>query len=130
MSLPEAIRNTLLANGTLNAFTGDHVYYMRFPQGHKEPAVAFLPKDDVHAPIYAGTSVLLSPEVRITLRAPSLAMLDVMRQAIHSQWNVAEVAIPNYGAVQCRIDDFGADYDDALDVYHHYLTLNLQMRTN
>jgi hypothetical protein len=130
MSLPVAIRTALLSNTTLNTLTGDRVYYMRFPQDSVLDAVVFIPRNNVQEAVYAGTSVLLYPEVRLTLRSASLATLEEMRQSIHDQFNVPEVAITGYGAVQCRIDDLGADYDDALDVYHHYITLNLSMRTN
>ena len=130
MSLPTAIRSALLSNATLNSYTGTRVYYMRFPQDSTEDAVVFTPRGNVNEATHGGTSVLLSPEVRLTLRASSLATLETMRESIHTQFNVPEVAMTGYGAVQCRIDDMGAEYDDALDVYHYYLTLNLNMRND
>jgi hypothetical protein len=102
---------------------------MRFPQDDTSEAVAFNISNNVNDAMYAGTSVLLHPEVRLTLRAKTLAKLEDMRSTIHDQFNVAEVAVSEYGAVQCQVDDMGAEYDDALDVYHHYTTLNLKMRT-
>ena len=129
MSLPVAIRNTLLNNEALVNYTGNRIYNLRFPQDDTSEAVAFSVSNNVKDSMYAGTSVLLSPEVRLTLRAKTLAKLEDMRSTIHDQFNVAEVAVNEYGAVQCQIDDMGSEYDDALDVYHHYTTLNLKMRT-
>lgn len=129
MSLATAVRSALINNVDLNSMTGERVYYMRFPQDGVQPAVAFKPINDVAFATHAGTSVLLAPEVRLTLRAPSLSTIEAMRIAIIEQWNVPEVSIPGYAAVQCQVNDLGADYDEQLDVYHHYITLNLQMRT-
>ena len=130
MSLPTAIRSALLSNTALNSYTGTRVYYMRFPQDNTANAVVFIPRDNVNAATLGGTSALLSPSVRLTLRASSLADLEAMRESIHTQFNVPEVAMTGYGSVQCQIDDMGAEYDDALDVYHYYLTLNLLMRND
>lgn len=130
MSLPTSIRSALLANTALNAITGDRVYYMRFPQDSTDPALVFLPMENVRHATLGGTSVLLEPEVRLTIRARSLSDLEAMREAVIGQWNVPEVSLTNYGAVQCRINDLGSEYDKDLDVYHHYITLNLQMRIN
>lgn len=128
MSLAMSIRSALIANVDLNSITGERVYYMRFPQDGVQPAVAFKPLNDVAFATHAGTSVLLAPEVRLTLRAPSLSTIEAMRIAVIEQFNVPEVAMTGYGSVQCQVNDLGADHDPQLDVYHHYITLNLQMR--
>lgn len=128
MSLPTAIRSTLLANSTLNGQTGERVYYMRFPQDDKQPAVAYKPLGNVNLHTHAGTSVLLQPEVRLILRAQSLSAIETMRQSIVDQWNAPEIAVAGYAAVQCQVNDLGAEYDGTLDVYFHFINLNLQMR--
>ena len=130
MSLPTAIRSALIGNSTLNAVTGDRVYYLRFPQDDTQPAVVFRPLDNVHLTTHAGTSVLLEPEVRLTLRAERLSQIETMRQAVTDQFIAPEVALDGYAAVHAQINDLGAEYDDKLRVYHHYITLNLQMRTS
>ena len=130
MSLPIALRSALLSNTALAAEVSERVYYLRFPQDSAvEPAVTFQPKDNVQLATVGGTSVLLNPAITLILRAQSLATLETMRQAIHDQWNTPEVVVPGYAAVQCLINDLGAQYDDTLNVYHHYITLNLSMRT-
>jgi hypothetical protein len=130
MSLPTAIRSALVGNSALGALTGERIFYLRFQQGDTQPAVVFRTLDNVHQTTHAGTSVLLEPEVRLTLRAERLSQIETMRQAITDQFIAPEVALDGYAAVHAQINDLGAEYDDKLRVYHHYITLNLQMRTS
>lgn len=129
MSLPTAIRNVLLANTSLAAEVGTRVYYLRFPQDDVQPAVVFRPLANVNLATHGGTSSLLQPEVRLTLRAERLSTIETMRQAIVDQFNVPEVTMSGYGSVMAEISDLGAEYDDKLRVYHHFITLNLYLRT-
>ena len=130
MSLPTAIRSALVANTALNAHTGDRIYYLRFQQGDTQPAVVFRPLGNVNETTHGGTSVLLEPEVRLVLRAERLSTLEAMRSAVVEQFIAPEIALDGYGAAHCLINDLGAEFDDKLRVYHYYITLNLQMRTN
>ena len=130
MSLPTSIRSALVGNTALNALTGDRIFYLRFQQGDTQPAVVFRMLDNVHLTTHAGTSVILEPEVRPTLRAARLSPIETMRQAIIYQFIAPEVALDGYAAAHALINDLGAEYDDKLRVYHHFITLNLQMRTS
>ena len=130
MSLATSIRSALVANTALNAHTGDRIFYLRFQQGDTQPAVVFRPLGNVNETTHGGTSVLLEPEVRLVLRAERLSQIETMRQAIVDQFIAPEIALDGYGAAHAIINDLGAEYDDKLRVYHHYITLNLQMRTN
>lgn len=128
MSLAADFRNALLANTTLTALVGSRIYYLRFPQGDTSPAVVFRITDEVNEATVGGTSTLLQPEVTLTIRAPSLSTTEQIRKAIIAQWNVAELTLANHYAVNAQINDLGAEYDDALNVYTHYITLNMNMR--
>jgi len=119
-----------VGNTALNALTGDRIFYLRFQQGDTQPAVVFRMLDNVHLTTHAGPSVLLEPEVRLTLRAARLSPIETMRQAIIDQFIAPEVALDGYAAAHALINDLGAEYDDKLRVYHHFITLNLQMRTS
>ena len=130
MSLPTALRSALTGNTALSAITGDRVYYLRFPQDDTRPAVIYRTLGVVNETTHGGTSVLLEPEVRLVLRSESLASLEAMRQAVVDQFIAPEIALAGYGAAHCQINDLGAEFDDKLRVYHYYITLNLQMRTN
>lgn len=130
MSLPVDIRAALVANATVASLAGARVYNLRFPQDDTRTAVAFRIEDNVNETTLAGVSVLVNPELRITIRSSSMQDADTLRAAIVSQFNQPEVSINNYSAVAAQVNDLGVDYDDDLDVYHNYLTINLRMRTN
>lgn len=128
MSLPVDIRAALVADTTVASLAGARVYNLRFPQDDTRTAIAFKIEDNVNETTLAGISALVNPELRLTIRSSSMQDADTLRAAIASKFNQPEIAINNYSAVTARVNDLGADYDEDLDVYHNYITINLRMR--
>ncbi len=129
MSINSDIVSCMGADSAISDIISQRLYLLRLPQGNLSgPAISFMTSGDIPEHAHGATSV--RKDVTLTLNLWSFSTLtpEALKQSVIDFWNAYDGELGGSYVLHASLTDAGTNYEDATQLYHNVIIVNLKLR--